>query len=405
MLTPLHWHSLTGYRIACCLILILFIWTFIRLIRTALITNSLVPRTVANTVAVVSIMVILMNMDGLSETFFWYTSAVVHTVAAILMALLLHGLLVLPRERVSIIRRIYLSILCIAIMGSSELMMFLCVALCLTAYLYARRHQLQAWRKTYGLLLFICIIGGLIYLFAPGNYVRLDNQHRSLAMVFPNWLYYTQKAIYGWILNPFLLAYSFLLIILTQWYPLRRPYMSLLGSFVFPFAITYLLSLPVNLFLGTLYYPRVMNTIYIFFVLSWVVFLLHLSLALKNYLSHLKNHKALLRQALTIAGFVVVLISLNTHDLRKNNLFLAYKGLARHIPQGYDAELTARYKFLRGGGDTAIVAPLKTKAGNVVYFLDITPDPLDPQNLAYAHYFGKKAVARATDSANNAISP
>jgi hypothetical protein len=403
MLTPLHWHSITGYRLACCIILVLFICVFFRLIRRSLTAYSLAPLKIANTIAAVSIVLILMNMKGLAETFFWYTSAVVHTVAAILMAVFLYSLILL-KEQTNGVHRMYLCGLCIAIMGSSELMMFLCIALCLAGLTYAKLQGLQSKTNTYRLVLLICFIAGLIYLAAPGNYARLDNQHRSLAMVFPNWLYYTQKFIYTWILDPFLLSYSLLLIAITQRYPLRKPYMSLLASFLLPIGIAYLLALPINLFLGTLYYPRVVNTVYIFFVLGWGVFLLHLSLAIKNYLSNSVSSRSLLRQALFVAGIIIVLISLNTHDLRKNNLFLAYKGLIRGIPQRYNEELEARYLLLRQKGDTVTVAPLRTKYGNAVYFLDITPDAQNEQNLAYAHYWGKKAVARAKDSANNTIS-
>lgn len=397
MLNPLHWHSMVGYRLACGAIFIAFILSLYLLIRTALCVYTSAPRFAAGAVAALSVVLMLTNMDGLAENFFWYTGAVVHTVAAILMAWLLHSLMSLP-ERVSVARRIYLCMLCVAIMGSSELLMFLCLAVCLTGWLYSRANGLTLQKDIYRLLLLVCVLSGIVYIIAPGNYMRLDNQHRSLTMVLPNWVYFTQKFIYTWLFDPILLMYSVALIIVTQQHPLRRAYLSLWTAFLLPIGLVYLMSFPVNLFLGTVYYPRVMNGIYVFFVLSWTVFLLHLSLALKVLLSNVPSSTLFEQRAMLIAGFITVLISLNTHDLRRNNLFLAYKGLARRIPQQYDEELKARYRLLNQGGDTITLAPLKTKYGNAVYFLDIFPEPQHEQNVAYAHYWGKKSVGRAKDT-------
>jgi hypothetical protein len=248
-------------------------------------------------------------------------------------------------------------------------------------------------------LLITCIIGAIIFGGAPGNYQRLTEQHRPFHMVLPNWLYFTQKFAYEWICNPFLLAFSVLLIIVTQHNPLRKPLTNLFCAFLLPIAILYLLFLPVNLLLGTVYYPRVTNVIYVFFILGWIFFLLHLSFAIRQLLAQ-NNMAAIVRHALLIASSMLILISLNNHDLRNNNLFATYKGLVRGLPQRYSAELNDRYRLLQHSQDTIIVPQIVNKYDNIVYFLDITPDPAHEQNVAYAHYWGRKAVARAQNSVN-----
>jgi hypothetical protein len=396
MLDPLHWHSLTGYRIACAALLLSFILSFYRLIQAGLHRLVSAPNYVVNTVAALALLLMLANMTGISESFFWYTGAVVHTLGAILFAWLAR-LLILLQDRPGTTKRILLCLLCIAIMGTSELMMALCLAVLFTGRLYYRNTNQEEISRLYSLLLLVCIACALVYIAAPGNYARLNKQEeRSLLMAIPDWLYFSQKFIFQWLFNPLLLLFSIGLIIITQRYSLPGPFLSLFSAFLLPIGIVYLLSLPVNLSLGTIYYPRVMNMIYAFFISGWIVFLLHLSYAVKQL--RLRESIFPWSHVLLIAGCIAVLISLNTHDLRNNTLFSTYKGLARGIPQRYSAELNARYRFIQHAGDTVMVAPLTTKAGNVAYFLDITPQPRHEQNLAYAHYWGKKSIALAPDS-------
>jgi hypothetical protein len=397
MLNPLHWRSITGYRIACLLFFLLFTSSFYGLARTALRRYTSLPSYGAGAMAAAAVVLIITNMRGLSESFFWYTGSAVHTISAVLAAWLLQSLMS-SDEKTSNGKTCWLTCLTIALAGSSELMILLFLIIFFCGWRYYRLHK-PALSRLYVLLLITCIIGAIIFVGAPGNYQRLTEQHRPFHMVLPNWLYFTQKFAYEWICNPFLLAFSVLLIIVTQHNPLRKPLTNLFCAFLLPIAILYLLFLPVNLLLGTVYYPRVTNVIYVFFILGWIFFLLHLSFAIRQLLAQ-NNMAAIVRHALLIASSMLILISLNNHDLRNNNLFATYKGLVRGLPQRYSAELNDRYRLLQHSQDTIIVPQIVNKYDNIVYFLDITPDPAHEQNVAYAHYWGRKAVARAQNSVN-----
>jgi hypothetical protein len=151
--------------------------------------------------------------------------------------------------------------------------------------------------------------------------------------------------------------------------------------------------------MGTLFYPRIMNVIYVFFLLSWLVFVVHLSYAIRQLMLTNVTHSSQMRQLLLVAAFIIASISFNTHDLRTYNLFTIYKGLAKGIPQRYSNELEHRYALLRQGGDTVVVPRLTTKQNNVLYFLDIGASPVNKQNQHYAQYWGKKAVLLTPDTA------
>lgn len=395
MLSPLHWHSMSGYRIACAILLAAFIVTFYRLLSAGFRTFTTVPRYVGRAIAAVSVVLMLNNMAALSEGFFWYTGAVTYVLSAMLLGWFC---LILLRKTIDTIHRAALLILCFAIVGGNELTMLLCTVLSVGGWLFSKTANRDARKKMYAFLSLECLVCAAISVMAPGNYVRLGQQERPLSMVLPDWLYFTQKFAYNWITSPYLLLFSLMLVIVTQAYPLRKPFLSLLSAFLLPVGIMYLLTLPVTLSLGSKYHPRVQNVIYVFFLIGWIVFVLHLSYWIRLLVVKAGESRAQMRQMLLIGGIIVVLISVNTHNLRNSNLFNTYKCLARGIPKGYSAELNSRYRLLQQNTDTLLVAPIRHKDDNVLYFLDNTPSTADEQNKSYARYWGRKAVGVIKDS-------
>jgi hypothetical protein len=397
MLSPVHWHSVLGYRIACITLLVLFGWSFYRLISTAICTYTSAPKYMAGAIGAAGVVLMVNNMDALSESFFWYSGAMTHMLPAILFTWLLMLFIRLKPEPGKL-QQIAGIALCIAIMGGGELTMMLCLLTCLGYWLYYRRNEVSSRRRYFGILLLICVVLAVLALLSPGAHQKQGRLHRELFMVLPNWLYFTQKFALKWMLDPFLLAFSAAVVIVTQRYTLRKPFLSLFGAFLLPTGIMYLLAFPGHLTLGALFFPRIMNIIYIFFALAWIVFVLHLSYAIRMAIREEGMGPKLFQQALLIASFVVLLVSFNTHDLRNYNLFITYKGLAKKIPQRYSAELNSRYRMIQNGSDTVRVPQLTTKENNVLYFLDIGKDASHDQNRHYARYWGKKAIAVVKDS-------
>jgi hypothetical protein len=392
MLNPLHWHSIPGDRYACLAMLLGFIISFYLLMRRALLQYTSEPRLVAGAVAAASLVLMLNNMDDPDENFFWYTGAVTYTLPAILLAWLLQLLMRLKTQpgRWQWIGGCTLSV---AICGGNELTALLLLALCFGAWLWQRRQGNVALARFFGVLLLLCMVCTALSVAAPGNYLRLGTQTRELFMVPLNWAYFTQRFLFRWISDPFLLLFSGGVMAVAWRYPLRRPVMSLLPAFLLPLILVYLLFLPGNLSLGTLYYPRIVSTIYFLFVLGWLVFLLHLAAAMRRWTPGKHVGKAQWAQLLVIALIVAVLAGLSRKEQPTYILPMTYCGLAKRVPQRYSAELEARYRMIRAGGDTVLVPPLTTKNDNPVYFLDITTDSAWPQNQFYARWWGKKAIA------------
>jgi hypothetical protein len=136
-----------------------------------------------------------------------------------------------------------------------------------------------------------------------------------------------------------------------------------------------------------------MNMVYAFFLISWLFFLLQLADRLRPLLAAPSPQGSVLRQIIMIATIIGLLASFNTHDLRLANLFTVPKSLAKRIPQAYNAELNARYKYMAAAtADTLGIAPLQHLQGNLLYTADIIPLVRSATNRRYAKYWGANIV-------------
>ena len=76
----------------------------------------------------------------------------------------------------------------------------------------------------------------------------------------------------------------------------------------------------------------------------------------------------------------------------QNNVVVAYQDWLGGAAARYDAQLTARYKYLRASPlREEIVAPLQNPPRTIL-FLDLGRNPKGWTNLAYAEFFGKSSI-------------
>jgi hypothetical protein len=390
-LCPLHWHSFAAFRAVVILVMLAFACSFCCVIIQGL--RRLTGLAFVTRLAIGAAMTALLfnNFPSLSEGFFWYSGEVTYVLPAT-AALCLSLVLIRVDESASIGTGTLLLavLLAAAAIGGNEIVLAFCDAIVFAGWIYYRNKRAAALHRFYSRLLLACILFTAAAILAPGNFMRQDVNPRNVAMVPPTWLYFSQKVFFQWLLDPYLLAVSALALALFGANALRRPLLHPLAAFLLPFSVILLLSFPAHYALGKAPPPRVMNMVYTFFLIGWMVFLLHLHYYMNQALD--KAGSAWLRQACAIAVLLLLLASINTHDLRKANLFAVPKSLARGIPQGFNAELNARYQRIAAAvNDTAHVAPLRNKQGNALYIMDIIDRPTATGGQ-YGAYWGAKMV-------------
>lgn len=391
-LNPLHWHSITGYRWAVIIIMTLFALAFAALVAFVLRRLSDAPRRTALAVAAASTVLLFNNFPSLPQGFFWLTGAATYALPAIAAFALLGLLLFLHgRERLRWSAWTAAALLAVIAIGGNEILLVLCDALVFAAWRHWKRQRQRQKTRFYFSLLILCGICSAIALLAPGNLERQAVNPRPLAMVPVNWLVYSTHACYAWIADPFLLLFSMCAGWLLAPFSFRVHRLSLLQAFLLPLLLVFLLTLPAVYGLGVAPTPRVMNLIYTFFLLAWLVFLLRLIRFLKE-LPLNPEQRNVARQAGIILLLLLALISVNTQDLRRSNCFAVTKSLIRRIPQSYDREMRARYAYIAAAKkDTVYLAPLRTKEGNPLFLVDVTDWPSN-SNRFFAEYWGKKMV-------------
>jgi hypothetical protein len=394
ILCPLHWRSIAAYRIAVIAIIIVFALVYMLLIRQGILKYTDAPPSIALAIGAASMALLLNNFPSISEGFYWFSGEVTYVLPAIFAFLLLSILIYV--DHLNSIKGYLLAIAGLsaaAAIGGNETMLVLCDLIVAGAWLFYKRQGRVVHSRFYFRLLIICAICSAIAILAPGNFHRQSVNPRNIAMVPPTWLYFSQKAFFQWITDPFLLLFSTLVLILLGRLPLHKPRLNLVVAFLFPFATILLLALPAHYALGTTPPPRVMNVVYTFFLMGWLVFLLHLSTYFRTFLANRPLRAPYIRQAIAIAITLTLLIAVNTRDLRNSNIFSVSKSIAKGIPAAFNQELNTRYQqILSSPHDTVGLVPIVHQQGNPLYLADIISNKGSVGNHHYANYWGKKLV-------------
>jgi hypothetical protein len=152
--------------------------------------------------------------------------------------------------------------------------------------------------------------------------------------------------------------------------------------------------------------PRALNMLYVCFVVSWLL----AAYAWVQYFATRPGSEAsfqlpaLFRWAL-LAWLPFTFLTDYNHHLRNpgyrlstNNSSLAYRDLLHGAGARYNAELNARYHFLRTDAAPRPQVPALTDPPITLLFSDITADTTDWANTAYAEFFGKKTIVLQPDT-------
>ena len=152
--------------------------------------------------------------------------------------------------------------------------------------------------------------------------------------------------------------------------------------------------------------PRAESLLYLCFVVNWLLaaYAWVLYCVENGRILAVAHLPSFVRYAL-LAWLPLTFLTDYNHHLRNpgyrlstNNSFLAYRDLLHGTASRYDAELTARYRYLQNSTVShAQVAPLSDPSITLL-FSDITADTTDWSNRAYAEFFGKKTIVIPHDA-------
>ncbi len=395
-LTPLHWHSLTGYRAAAVLLIIATAAVaFIALLKLCA-EAVLCSKSVRYAIAAGGVAVLFNGMPSPEQGLYWYTGAATYTVGALLFALFL--LLCLRLHRAADSTGLFkgfvpAAALLLCVTGSNESIIPLPIIVCGALAFYYKRIGKSSLTRFYACLLIVCCAGAAAALLAPGNGERQDTIPRSLLVALPSWLLFTKDLALGWLKEPLLGLYSLGVLIAARRVELRVR-VPLWAAFLLPLALACVVTLPGFWALGRMPPYRVQNVAYFFFLLLWAFFLLQLAGRMGALWDDARPIARPLRGMLGIAAFVWALQGFTVDELRRSsNYFLLAKNMAQGTLHAFDGELETRYAVMRAsaGRDIAL-PPLRYRQHNTLYFADIGPDTGAFPNPAYAKYWGLRSV-------------
>lgn len=371
-MNPTCAHSLFGYRVAAFITILLFTGVI------ALVVNSLTRQylTGRQSLGLSALLVGLYvaKTPSIPEAFFWFAGYSLYQFANIFFLLLLMALAKLHRQmKPDPGLAAWSALLCIIIIGCNEVSMIM--TLLLVFYIagtnYTRYKKLPA---SLVVLCAICTICATIEIAAPGNYVRLNAQHKSIGSIV--WTItgsLSTTVIYGsqWI-GP-LLAASVLYIPLFGM-PIARRIAAAQERFDLSIRsfTWFLLSALAFLQIFILWTAngsslgRILNVVWLF-VIGGYFFLLQL--LLNKYLARLELLERFRKgmAALGLGLFFACLLDIN------NGISTAYIDIFSGKARAYDQELTDRAAQVSAAHSDTCRVPALRDVPATIFFTDIRP--------------------------------
>lgn len=339
----------------------------------------------------------LLKIMSIVEAFYWMAAFVTYTVPNILTLYWLTVMIRMyqqPNGMRQKLTAIFAGFLVFAVIGCSETNLTIMVLLVAGWFGY----QLVIRRKWDNLAFFMVIIAVFscyIFFTSPGNILRMNGnpEGRNFTLSTIQSLKKLTQLSIDWVFRTPLLVFSILWIAVLP--RLFDKYTTAIPYFRVPIWIvilTYLGILFVQIFpsyygIGIEPAPRVINSIYFYFLLGWFYTLSAVLYWLYRNQIFGAQHWYL---PPSIKAVLALLILVST--LFSSNLRMVYGDWLRGRAATYDQELKARYAYIESTpGDTVYVAPLKSKPQSI-YLDDANPNPKHLWSRCMGGYFGKKAV-------------
>lgn len=389
-LSPVSFYSFTGYKLASFFLLVLVGYAFFYLINRVFNKETRLNRVA---ISLLVLVLFLYQMPKIATGLYWGAGAMTYQLGNVFFLFMLGGLLkyLKTKNKKQILLVVFLLFF---VIGSNETLMLLTnILLFFIVIFYYSKEQRFRWQYLkknpfFLILLLAAIVFSLLVILAPGNDTRLrylPNKHKTIA--FYNTYMSMKQYLIQWF--PAISVFSLLLLALIKRTDLiKKSWFSIhpIFSFFIVLILVYAGFFPAHWSMGVPPPLRTVNTIYFFFILSWLYFILSLHTYLKD-----KLFPNSVRYILMITSLVFL--------LKSNNIQTAYQDWFSGDAAQYDRELKARYKLiakekpLLTAQDTLRV-PALIKTPKTLYFHDIETKASDWRNKAFAKYYELPHIVR-----------
>lgn len=343
------------------------------------------------------LLLFMLKIMSVVEAFYWMAAFVTYTVPNILTIYWLVVMLrwyQLPEGNLKKLTAIWAGFLVFAVIGCSETNLTIMVLL-VAGWLGYQWVINRKWDWFSVFLLGVAAFSCYIFFTSPGNAQRLGGnpEGRNFTLSMLQSLKMLLKLALDWVFLTPLLVFTILwMAVLPKIFEAEGKLNRYFSVPLWAAALGYLGILFVQIFpsyygIGIEPAPRVINSVYLYFLLGWFynVAVLVKWMYDKNGLGAQKWYFPPSIKAVLAA---LILVSM----LFSPNLKMVYGDWLRGRAAAYDTELKERYAYIeKTPGDTVYVAPLKSKPQSL-FMDDANADPKHWWSKCMGGYFGKKAV-------------
>lgn len=408
-------HVKAYYGLACFLMIVLLLAAIVLLLRV-LLKGSGYTTWQCWQAGAAGLLLVTYFLPSIAEYFYWLTGGAFNYLLPGILLLLALATLALHAAKAR--PRFYLrvtALLLFLVVGFNET---IAVPVLLTVWAIVLLESWQQRRLVAAEVALAVSIGCLVAFLAPGNFVRMgDNHPQGIIVSVYSTLKLTAYFLVNWLGNGVLVVVTLLLVptfarlAQLSGLPLnhlakasRHPILTtllvlaFLTAGIFPCFWASNISLP----------NRASSLLYLCFIVTWL-------LAAYHWIWYGVNQKGIDVSAFKLPSFVrwsllawlplTFLTDYNNHllnpnnRLSTNNSLLAYRELRHGTAARYDAQLMARYHYLQTSTLSRPQVAALQDPPITLLFGDITQDTTDWANLAYAEFFGKKTIViKASDT-------
>jgi len=382
-LSPTSFYSYMGYKLASFFLIVLLGSSFYFLIKQ-IFSKETTVRKIA--ISLLILVIYIYQMPKIASGFYWFAGASTYQLGNVFLLFMLGGIIIYLKTK----KRKHLFFVIVALfllIGSNETVMLLTdmILFFMALFYYTKmsRFNLKFIKNNSFLiiLLFFGFVFSLIVILAPGNNARLGllpNRHKLTA--FYNSYTSAKQYVIQWL--PAVSVFSLLLLSLIKktnlnknnWFSIHPIY-----AFLIMLLVTYAGFFPAHWSMGVPPPSRTINTIYLFFLLTWLYFML----TLFTYFNETIFPKTV--------SYVLLLTSI-VLLMMPNNIQTAYQDWLSGDAKQYDLQLKERYQIiekekLQIGEQDTIRVPALLKKPKTIFFNDLEEKPDDWRNRACATYF------------------